>query len=123
MKLVVTVVALVLTTGRVAHAISAKFVAARQQDPKRPLADILASASEQVLSSPLAYSEEALEDILSPRHFVTIRTTYGGPAPSETRRAAAISRSCLDQDRGWDQSATEDLASADRRLRERAAAL
>jgi argininosuccinate lyase len=106
-----------------AHAISAKFVAARQQDPKRPLSSILTDASAAVLPAPLAYAEDALEQILSPRHFVRIRTTAGGPAPDETRRAAGISRARLDEHRAWHRSATDALAAADRRLRQRAAAL
>ncbi len=106
-----------------AHAISAKFVAARQNDPARRLADILREASAKVLPAPLEYSEQALEDILSPRHFVMIRRTYGGPAPDETRRAAAVSNTVLEEDQAWLTGELEALASARRRLMDRAAAL
>ena len=106
-----------------AHAISAKFVAARQHDPARRLADILREASANVLPAPLDYSEQRLEDILSPRHFVMIRRTYGGPAPDETRRAAGVSNVKLEEDQGWLTRELEALASARRRLMERAAAL
>jgi len=106
-----------------AHAISAKFVAARQNDPARPLADILREASSKVLSAPLDYSEQALDEILSPRHFVMIRRTYGGPAPDETRRAAAVSNTKLEDDHAWVTGALEALSAARRRLMERAAAL
>jgi argininosuccinate lyase len=106
-----------------AHAISAKFVAARQHDPARRLADILREASAKVLPAPLEYSEQALEDILSPRHFVMIRRTYGGPAPDETRRAAAVSNTVLEEDQAWLTGELEALASARRRLMDRAAAL
>jgi argininosuccinate lyase len=106
-----------------AHAISAKFVAARQNDPARPLADILREASAKVLAAPLDYSEQALEEILSPRHFVMIRRTYGGPAPDETRRAAAVSNAKLEEDQAWLTSALEALSAARGRLVERAAAL
>jgi argininosuccinate lyase len=106
-----------------AHAISAKFVAARQTDSARPLADILREASEKVLSAPLDYSEQALEEILSPRHFVMIRRTYGGPAPDETRRAAGVSNAKLEEDQAWLTSELEALSAARRRLMERAAAL
>src|SRR4051812_6444810 len=101
-----------------AHAISAKFVAARQNDPARPLADILREASSTVLSAPLDYSERALEEILSPRHFVMIRRTYGGPAPVETRRAAAVSNTKLEDDQAWVTGALEALSSARARLME-----
>jgi hypothetical protein len=98
-------------------------VAARHQDPAKPLADILAEASGEILPAPLSYSEAALEQILSPRHFVMIRRTYGGPAPDETRRAAGVSNSLLDQDQAWLTAATDALAAAQHRLTERAAAL
>ena len=42
----------------------------------------------ELLGAPLAYSDEALAEILSPRHFVDVRRTLGGPAPEETARAA-----------------------------------
>ncbi|MFN7916213.1 MAG: argininosuccinate lyase [Vicinamibacterales bacterium] len=106
-----------------AHAISAKFVAARHADPAKPLAEILLEASTQVLPAPLTYTEEALERILSPRHFVMIRRTYGGPAPDETRRAAAVSIAHLQADEAWLASKRDGLSQAQRRLAERAAAL
>lgn len=106
-----------------AHAISARFVAARQADPGKPLARILAEASAAVLPAPLSYSEETLERTLSPRHFVMIRRTHGGPAPEETRRAAAASREALDADQAWLTAALDALSASQARLKERAAAL
>jgi len=106
-----------------AHAISAKFVAARQNDPGKPLSDILRDASATVLSAPLSYPEAALEEILSARHFVMIRRTWGGPAPDETRRAAAVSNAQLQEDQAWLSNALDALATARRRLQERATAL
>ena len=106
-----------------AHAISAKFVAARQAYPAKPLADILTEASRAVLGAPLSYTEDALERILSPRHFVMIRRTWGGPAPDETRRAAAVSQQLLQADAEWLAGAREALHASRARLAERAAAL
>ena len=42
-----------------------------------------------------------LAHILSPRHFVEVRTTPGGPAPSESVRAIAASRPKLSDDEEW----------------------
>jgi argininosuccinate lyase len=106
-----------------AHAISARFVAARQSDPVRPLSAILTEASSQVLASPLTYTEEALELILSPRHFVTIRRTFGGPAPDETRRALTVSNQQFEDDQAWLTDALNALSAAQRRLGARATAL
>src|SRR5438067_2283796 len=77
---------------RTAHAIAAQVMAVRQADPHRPLAAAVADASRDQLGTALEYSEAALVEILSPRHFVTVRTTSGGPAPDETARAIAASR-------------------------------
>ena len=81
------------------------------------------SASAKVLPAPLTYSEDALERILSPRHFVLIRRTYGGPAPDETRNAASESQQRLDADLAWLAGAQDGLRGARQRLTERAAAL
>ena len=108
---------------RTAHAIAGRLIAARQREPDRPLAEILSMASKEVLGAPITYAETALADILSPRHFVAVRRTHGGPAPEETARAAAVSRQLLDADEAWWEQATNALADAERRLAERSAAL
>ena len=108
---------------RTAHAISAKLVAARTADPNAPLAQLVSETSEQLLGTPVVYTEDQLADILSPRHFVAMRKTFGGPAPEETRRAAAVSRAELAEDRGWLTNVNAALAAAEQRLRERSARL
>ena len=108
---------------RTAHAIAGRLIAARQREPDRPLAEVLAGVSKEVLGAPITYSETALEEILSPRHFVAVRRTLGGPAPEETARAAAISRQLLGTDDAWWEQATDALGAAERRLAERSAAL
>ena len=45
-------------------------------------------ATTELLGAPLTYSEDEVAHILSPRYFVEIRRTLGGPAPEETARAA-----------------------------------
>ena len=108
---------------RTAHAIAGRLIAASQREPDRPLADVLAAASKEVLGAAITYSEPALADILSPRHFVAVRRTHGGPAPDETARAAAVSRQLLAADEAWWEQATNALADAERRLAERSALL
>jgi argininosuccinate lyase len=106
-----------------AHAIAAHFVGGRQRNPDRVLAALLADASSEVLGTALNYSEAQLTHILSPRHFVEIRRTFGGPAPDETARAAGVSRGLLEADEAWWGCATGALAKAERTLAERSAAL
>jgi argininosuccinate lyase len=108
---------------RTAHAIASRLMRARQAGPQRPIADLLADVSRELLGEPLQYSEAQLTRILSPRHFVEIRRTLGGPAPEETARAARASTHQLDADRAWWTSATTALQKAERLLADRAAAL
>src|SRR5262249_18741547 len=86
---------------RTAHAIASQLISARCREPERPVADLLAEVTTAVLGAPLDYSESDLTRILSPRHFVEIRRTFGGPAPEETARAAAASAQQLEADRSW----------------------
>jgi argininosuccinate lyase len=106
-----------------AHGIASRLMVAREREPDRSLAELLAEASRDVSGSRLSYSEAELTTILSPRHFVDVRTTPGGPAPEETARAARASRLQLDADEAWWTGATSALAAAERRLAERSAAL
>jgi len=108
---------------RKAHAIASHVVGARQRHPDRGFVALLADASTEVLGKTFAYSEEELTRILSPRHFVEIRRTFGGPAPEETARAAQASRERLDADESWWTAATDSLAVAEQTLAERGAAL
>ena len=106
-----------------AHGIASRLIGGRHRDPQRPLVALLADASRDVLGEPIAYSEEALAEVLSARHFVNVRKTPGGPAPEETQRAANASRQQLDADRAWWDHATNALAEAERHLAARSAAL
>ena len=108
---------------RKAHQIAAHLVGGRQRHPERGYAELLVDASAEVLGSALSYSEAQLTHILSPRHFVEIRKTFGGPAPAETARAASVSRGLLDGDETWWTAATSALAKAEQTLAGRSAAL
>ena len=108
---------------KTAHGIAGRLVGGRQRDPNRPLVDLLNDACTELLGAPLAYTEAQLTHILSPRYFVEIRRTPGGPAPEETARAAKASRQQLDADESWCSHATDALAKAEHTLAARSAAL
>ncbi|MEO8257651.1 MAG: argininosuccinate lyase [Acidobacteriota bacterium] len=108
---------------RTAHAIARRLVEARERDPNGRLSALVADISGELLGTPLTYPDQALFEILSPRHFVNVRRTLGGPAPDETARAAAASRARLDEDRGWWSGAIAALGAAENRLAERSARL
>jgi argininosuccinate lyase len=83
------------------HSIASRLIAASRTSPATPIAALLRDISSQVAGRPIVYDDRELAEILSPRHFVAVRTTYGGPAPSETARASGVSMQSLSADRKW----------------------
>ncbi|MGH9409083.1 MAG: argininosuccinate lyase, partial [Vicinamibacterales bacterium] len=103
---------------KTAHAAAAAFVAEARTSPDAPLAAVLRRASSSVTGREVVYSDAALAGILSPRHFVEIRTTLGGPAPAETLRALEASRSALEQDGAWLDAVRAKLRAAEQQLKD-----
>jgi argininosuccinate lyase len=100
---------------KTAHAIASKLVASASAQPGVSLAAALRDVSQAVLGQPIDYDDNALMQILSPQHFVRVRTTHGGPAPTETARAIAASRRALDSDAAWTADALARLRAAEQR--------
>ena len=95
---------------RAAHGIAAHMVKGRRENPNQPLSALLADASRDVLGTPITYSEQALANILSPRHFVEVRKTPGPGARRDGPRVRRV-ESQLDADEEWWAGATGALAS------------
>ena len=108
---------------RTAHQIAAKLIAARQVDPAAKLSALLGDATLELLGTPIQYSDVELDTILSPRHFVDVRKTSGGPAPEVTAQAIATSGNQLQADQGWCHDATNGLRLAEKKLAERSVRL
>jgi argininosuccinate lyase len=104
---------------RTAHGIAALLLKARTEDPGASLSRALARASEALLGRAIDYSEARLQKIMSPRYFVEVRRTLGGPAPEETARAIAESRRLLDRDRLAWQARRDQVRRAEQRLADR----
>jgi argininosuccinate lyase len=102
-----------------AHAIARRVSDARGANAKAGLAAVVARASLELLGRRIDYTNDRLAEILSPRHFVEVRRTLGGPAPAVTVRAVEVSRAELATDRRWLADARHKLSSAETRLRER----
>jgi argininosuccinate lyase len=108
---------------KTSHSIAVTFVAACDARPSAPRSRVLRDVSVAVLGRPIEYDEPALTLLLSARHFIDVRTTPGGPAPSETARAIGASRAILASDEGWRDGARGRLVTADERLKAASAAL
>jgi argininosuccinate lyase len=104
---------------RTAHQIAAKLIAAREAEPAAKLSALVARASRELLGTPLQYPDDALERILSPRHFVDVRKTAGGPAPEVTSQAIVASATQLKSDQEWCREATDALRQAETKLSQR----
>jgi len=102
------------------HAIAAGLVEAHRTAPGAALDAQLAEVATRVLGRPLDYDAARLRDVLCPWHFVRVRETPGGPAPTQTAAGVRDGRARLDADQAWARGARERLANADRA---RAAAL
>jgi argininosuccinate lyase len=104
---------------KAAHHIAARLIqAVADHGPARvSLASVLREVSREVAGREIVYTDPQLAEILSPRHFVEVRRTHGGPSPSETRRALGVSEVCLAADETWLGETRERLASAQRALK------
>ena len=108
---------------RCAHGIAALFLKATTENPNGALTAALAQASETVIKRKLDYTEDQLRTITSPQHFVSVRKTHGGPAPSETARAIEVSKRLLADHRDSWASRRRHLEQAETALRDRVQAL
>jgi argininosuccinate lyase len=108
---------------RKAHEIATLLVQESAARPDDPLERVLGDVSSRVLAKPVVLAPKQLEEILSPARFVRVRTTLGGPAPSETARARDASSKALEADQAWLSERLANLLEAEARLNAAAAAL
>jgi argininosuccinate lyase len=108
---------------RTSHEIATQLVAEASRRPDLPLDRALAEVSKAVLGRSIEYSPSELADLLSPQHFVRVRTTPGGPAPSQTREACQGSTEFLLRDQKRLAERVARLREAEMRLDRAAAAL
>jgi argininosuccinate lyase len=94
------------------HAIAVRMVSGSRAAPTRPLASLLRDVSKDVTGTAIVYSDERLAEILSPRHFVEVRKTHGGPSPSEVLRAIGESTKALSADDDWLRCTRDRLRAA-----------
>ncbi|HTM25729.1 MAG TPA: argininosuccinate lyase [Vicinamibacterales bacterium] len=105
------------------HSIASRLIAASRTSPATPIAALLREVSSEITGRPIVYDDRQLAEILSPRHFVAVRTTYGGPAPSETARASGVSTQSLSADQEWLAGTRAKLTRAAEKLKDAAKSL
>src|SRR3954468_22502031 len=108
---------------KTAHTITTRLIAEAARRPAEPRARLLSDVSQSLLGRPIDFDDARLNEVLSARHFVEVRKTPGGPAPSEIGRALAHSRKLLENDSTWLSDTRGKVQRADQQLTEAAAAL
>ena len=106
-----------------AHRIVATVVRRSQAERVELSYDLLQEAAREIVGRPLVLSPEEARDALDPEHFVRVREILGGPAPVETRRAAAVEREREHDDEAWYAARAQVLAAYPQRLRQAVASL
>lgn len=105
---------------RASHEIATRLIAFVARDPGLLLSQGLAAVSREVIGRTLAYSDDKIARILSPRNFVEVRRTHGGPAPEEAASAVSRSEASASEDADWIERVRGAIATAASRLREEA---
>ena len=108
---------------KTSHTIATRLIAEASRRPSEPRSRLLHDVSLSVLGRAIEYDEASLDQLLSARHFVSVRRTSGGPAPSEIARAIAASRTLLESDGNWVADVRGKLRRADDALTQAASAL
>jgi len=108
---------------RASHAVASKLVGEAGRRPDEAPLSLLREAAQSVLGRAIDISRARLAEILSPEYFVRVRTTPGGPAPSQTAGAIASSTEHLAADEQWMKTTIEKLRTAEATLKDAAASL
>ena len=97
---------------KASHRVVASLVAEAMRRPAVSNAALLREITERIVGRPIVYHDEQLATLLSPEHFVRVRTTLGGPATERIEQAIANSRSQLERDEEWLQATEQTLRDA-----------
>ena len=108
---------------RTAHAIAGRLSGSCRLNDPAAVAAMLRDITRDALGAPLELTAAELSQIMSPRHFVDVRRTLGGPSPIETSRAVEQAGAALDADRAWLTRARAAATAAEERLRTRSLGL
>ncbi len=102
---------------RIAHRIVGNCVKTAYETGGTITHELLQSTANEVAGRELSFTPEELAQVLTAEFFVSIRTVYGGSAPSETRRALGVERHSAVADAEWLTNRSGSLASAASALR------
>jgi argininosuccinate lyase len=102
---------------RTAHQIVAGCVRLAHQRRVEVSYELLQSIALEMIGRPVNLSPEEVTRALDPQNFVAVRGVAGGPAPAETRRAAALEQEREQEDALWYAERQAAMENYPRRLR------
>jgi argininosuccinate lyase len=108
---------------KTARAIAGRYAVLQADGSAQRPSDCLAHASNEVLGAPIRVDDSEIERVLDARHFVTVRSRWGEPAPSATAAALDRARESLARDVAWRDGRNRALGAAASQLLERCASL
>ena len=101
---------------RISHTIVGNSVKNALENGSVVTYEILQNAANKVIGRELSFTEAELKETLSPEYFVSIRTIFGGTAPSETKRALSVEKELEKNDESWLIEKKNELDKAARNL-------
>ena len=102
---------------RTAHQIVARCVGLAHERQGELSYDLLQTVAREILGREVGLTPDEVKQALDPEHFVKVRGILGGPAPEETRRAAALERQQEQDDEQWHQARQTHLQNYPEQLR------
>jgi argininosuccinate lyase len=108
---------------KTSHTVASTFVRESARRPGEAAGVLLQEIATDVLGRTIDISDDRLAEVLSPEYFVRVRSTPGGPSPSQTTAAIGSSRDRLASDEEWMRKTVDQLRSAEQRLKDAAASL
>jgi argininosuccinate lyase len=108
---------------KASHRIASRLIETSGRRPLEPIEQVLREVTLAVIGRAIDLDGATLARVLSPEHFVKVRTTPGGPAPEQTAVAIERSRALLDRDEEWWGARTAALRAAEQSLKDEAARL
>jgi argininosuccinate lyase len=105
---------------KASHGIASRLIETSGRRPHEPIEHVLRDVTLAVIGRAIELDAATLARVLSPEHFVKVRTTPGGPAPEQTGAAIERSRALLDRDEEWWNARTAALRRAEQLLKEQA---
>ncbi len=101
---------------RIAHKIVGQCVKNAYEAKCEISYEMLQNIAKEIIGRELSFTEDELNQTLTPEYFVSIRTIYGGSAPTETMRALSVEREAEVVDNEWFNESANGLKQASENL-------